>query len=47
MTRRPIVLGGLIAAVVALVLGMTSCSTGERVDLGDEASGNLIAAIAG
>ncbi|MCZ8378445.1 ABC transporter substrate-binding protein [Mycobacterium sp. CPCC 205372] len=47
VTRRPIVLGGLIAAVVALVLGTTSCSTGERVDLGDEASGNLIAAIAG
>ncbi len=34
-------------AVLALVLGMTACSTGERVDLGDNSAGNLIAAIAG
>lgn len=43
MTRRSAVLGW----VVMLVLGVVGCSTGERVDLGDEASGNLIAAIAG
>ncbi|WP_167759462.1 ABC transporter substrate-binding protein [Mycobacterium sp. PS03-16] len=43
MTRRSVVL----AAVVALVLGLAGCSTGERVDLGDAAAGNLIAAIAG
>ncbi|TFV58480.1 ABC transporter substrate-binding protein [Mycobacterium sp. PS03-16] len=37
----------VLAAVVALVLGLAGCSTGERVDLGDAAAGNLIAAIAG
>jgi peptide/nickel transport system substrate-binding protein len=36
-----------VAGVIALLLAATSCSTGERVDLGDAASGNLIAAIAG
>jgi peptide/nickel transport system substrate-binding protein len=41
--RRPAV----VAAVVGLVLAFTGCSTGERVDLGDESSGNLVAAIAG
>src|SRR5581483_10175612 len=35
----------VVATVVALAL--SSCSTGRRVDLGDEASGSLIAAIAG
>jgi peptide/nickel transport system substrate-binding protein len=34
-----------ICAVVAISL--SACSTGERVNLGDDASGNLIAAIAG
>ncbi len=38
----------LAVLVVAVVLaGLTACSTGERVDLGGESSGNLIAAIAG
>ncbi len=32
---------------IVLILGVMGCSTGERVDLGDEASNNLIAAIAG
>jgi peptide/nickel transport system substrate-binding protein len=41
MSRRALV----IAVVTALCLA--ACSTGRRVDLGDEASGNLIAAIAG
>ncbi|OBB13532.1 ABC transporter substrate-binding protein [Mycolicibacterium setense] len=38
-----------LAAVLVFVLAACSaaCSTGSRVDLGDEASGNLIAAIAG
>ena len=38
-----------MAAVLAaiLVVCATACSTGTRVDLGDESSGNLIAAIAG
>lgn len=39
---RPLV---LIAAV--LIAAISACSTGERVDLGGAASGNLIAAIAG
>jgi peptide/nickel transport system substrate-binding protein len=46
VTKRAAVLRAA-AAVVALLLGVTACSTGERVDLGDESSGNLIAAIAG
>lgn len=33
--------------LVAFALCVCGCSTGSRVDLGDEASGNLIAAIAG
>ncbi|WP_052238567.1 ABC transporter substrate-binding protein [Mycolicibacterium setense] len=38
-----------LAAVLVFVLAACSaaCSTGSRVDLGDEAAGNLIAAIAG
>jgi peptide/nickel transport system substrate-binding protein len=36
-----------ILAVVTLLAGLTACSTGERVNLGGESSGNLIAAIAG
>ncbi|OBB59487.1 ABC transporter substrate-binding protein [Mycobacterium sp. 852013-51886_SCH5428379] len=37
----------VVAAVLALLLAVSGCSTGERVDLGDAAAGNLIAAIAG
>ncbi|MEC9322299.1 MAG: ABC transporter substrate-binding protein [Actinomycetota bacterium] len=33
--------------VLALVVALTGCSTGERVDLGDGAEGGVIAAIAG
>ena len=47
MTRRGAVPGTALATVVALVLAVTGCSTGQRVDLGDAAAGNLIAAIAG
>ncbi|MHC9293715.1 ABC transporter substrate-binding protein [Mycobacterium sp. LTG2003] len=43
MTSRPAV-KALLAVLVCL---LAACSTGERVDLGDESSGNLIAAIAG
>ncbi|MGV9796713.1 ABC transporter substrate-binding protein [Mycobacterium sp. NPDC003449] len=43
MTSRPAV--RTLAAVLTFVLA--ACSTGERVDLGDASSGNLIAAIAG
>lgn len=43
MTR----LGAVCVAVLALLAALTGCSTGERVELGDAAAGNLIAAIAG
>jgi peptide/nickel transport system substrate-binding protein len=43
MRRR----AGRIAAVVLMAFGIAACSAGERVDLGDAASGNLIAAIGG
>jgi peptide/nickel transport system substrate-binding protein len=33
--------------VIAVAIALTSCSTGSRVDLGDESAGNLVAAIAG
>lgn len=36
-----------VTLAMALVLAVSGCSTGDRVDLGDAASGNLIAAIAG
>ena len=36
-----------VGVVVWLVVLLTACSTGDRVDLGDRSSGNLIAAIAG
>ncbi|MGE2717981.1 ABC transporter substrate-binding protein [Mycolicibacterium litorale] len=45
--RRDTVRAAVAALTVALLVAMTGCSTGERVDLGDAASGNLIAAIAG
>jgi peptide/nickel transport system substrate-binding protein len=46
MARNPAVaiVAGLLVIVLCCVPG---CSTGERVDLGDESAGNLIAAIAG
>jgi peptide/nickel transport system substrate-binding protein len=46
VTGKPAV---LTAAGVAtwLVVALTACSTGNRVDLGDGSSGNLVAAIAG
>ena len=37
----------MIAARLVMALALTACSTGERVDRGDQSSGNLIAAIAG
>jgi peptide/nickel transport system substrate-binding protein len=36
-----------LVAVVTLWSAVAACSTGERVDLGGESSGNLVAAIAG
>jgi peptide/nickel transport system substrate-binding protein len=42
--RRPAV---LVAAGLVIAITLTACSPGERVDLGDESSQNLIAAIAG
>src|SRR3954469_7804022 len=36
-----------IAVVVLIAFGLAACSAGQRVDLGDAASGNLIAAIGG
>src|SRR4051812_47304310 len=43
---RPAV-GTVVGIITAVVCALSACSTGERVDLGDQASGNLIAAIAG
>ncbi len=43
MTTRPAVK----ALATVLVFVLSACSTGSRVDLGDDSSGNLIAAIAG
>ena len=39
--------GAAVLAICALVLSVTGCNTGERVDLGGGAGGALIAAIAG
>ena len=36
-----------VGLVASLVIALAACSTGERVDLGDDASGRLVAAIAG
>src|SRR5262245_8147485 len=36
-----------VLAAVVLAAALTACSTGSRVDLGGDASGNLVAAIAG
>jgi peptide/nickel transport system substrate-binding protein len=43
---RPAVLAA-VSVVASLVVALTGCSTGDRVDLGDDSSGNLVAAIAG
>jgi peptide/nickel transport system substrate-binding protein len=43
---RPAVLAA-VGVAVAAVAALTACSTGDRVDLGDDSSGNLVAAIAG
>jgi len=39
--------GRAVAVGIVLALCLTACSPGRRVDLGDEAAGNLVAAIAG
>jgi peptide/nickel transport system substrate-binding protein len=44
--RRPAVLAAA-AVILTLLTALTACSTGQRVDLGDGSSGNLVAAIAG
>jgi len=36
-----------VGVAVAVVAALTACSTGDRVDLGGDSSGNLVAAIAG
>jgi peptide/nickel transport system substrate-binding protein len=43
---RPAVLAAVVLAA-SLVVALTACSPGERVDLGGESSRNLVAAIAG
>lgn len=43
---KPAVMAAAVV-VVSLVAALTACSTGSRVELGDESSGNLVAAIAG
>ncbi|AGB24270.1 ABC-type dipeptide transport system, periplasmic component [Mycobacterium sp. JS623] len=43
---KPAVLAA-VGVVVSLVVALTACSTGSRVDLGGDSSGNLVAAIAG
>jgi hypothetical protein len=44
--RRRAVLAAVVT-IAALVVGVAACSAGQRVDLGDESAGNLVAAIAG
>jgi len=36
-----------VSLVISVAIALTSCSTGSRVDLGNESAGNLVAAIAG
>src|SRR6476620_2409468 len=45
MTRAARSTAAVLAALLVLAVG--ACSTGEKVDLGDDSSGNLVAAIAG
>ena len=44
--KKPVGLAA-VGIAVSLVVALTACSTGARVDLGDDSSGNLVAAIAG
>jgi peptide/nickel transport system substrate-binding protein len=46
VTGKPAV-STAVGVAIWLVAALTACSTGDRVDLGDASSGNLIAAIAG
>jgi peptide/nickel transport system substrate-binding protein len=46
VTGKPAVLTA-VGIAISLVIALNACSTGDRVDLGDASSGNLIAAIAG
>ena len=43
---RPAVLAA-VGIVASLIVALTACSAGDRVDLGDGSSGNLVTAIAG
>ena len=45
MTRSAVL--AAVGVAVAVVAALTACSTGDRVDLGGDSSGNLVAAIAG
>jgi peptide/nickel transport system substrate-binding protein len=45
MTRAAV--GTAVALVASLVVALSACSTGERVDLGGNTAGRLVAAIAG
>ncbi|HZN81787.1 MAG TPA: ABC transporter substrate-binding protein [Mycobacterium sp.] len=45
MTRAAVL--AAVGVAVAAVAALTACSTGDRVDLGGDSSGNLVAAIAG
>lgn len=45
--RQNAVVAACLAAAVALSVALAGCSTGQRVDLGDAAADNLVAAIAG
>lgn len=44
---KPLAVTAAVAAIASLMLALTACSPGQRVDLGDDVSGNLIAAISG
>jgi peptide/nickel transport system substrate-binding protein len=45
MTRPAVMAAAVVAS--SLIVALTACSPGERVDLGGDSSGNLVAAIAG
>ncbi|MGV0717196.1 ABC transporter substrate-binding protein [Mycolicibacterium sp. XJ662] len=45
MKRRAV--AAAVATIATLILTVTACSPGQRVDLGDDVAGNLIAAISG
>src|SRR5215218_4188899 len=44
---RPVAVLAAVVMVASLVVALTACSPGDRVDLGGGSSDNLIAAIAG